>query len=127
MNFYFYVVYFFPTFLINLLGLFFQMDFDIPNSTFDNIHFVKEVGSYFFSILSTNYVVFQTGQFFRLKRMHHIAPSLFDFAAMQSSLAATDKWICIRDIGICRCLNLIQTHKCSLWIMRQHIFQTKLC
>ena len=65
------------------------MDFDIPNSTFDNIHFVKEVGSYFSSILSTNYVVFETGQFFRLKRMHHIAPSLFDFAAMQSSLAAT--------------------------------------
>ena len=67
------------------------MNFDIPNSTFDNIHFVKEVGSYFSSILSTNYVVFQTGQFFRLKRMHYIASSLFDFATMQSSLAATDK------------------------------------
>ena len=32
-----------------------------------------------------------------------------------------------RDIGICRWMNLVQTHKCSLLIMGPYIFQIKLC
>ena len=36
------------------------------------------------------------------------------------------KYLC-RDIGICRHMNLVQTHKCSFLIMGLHIFQIKLC
>ena len=32
-----------------------------------------------------------------------------------------------RNIGICRCMDVVQTHKCSLLIMGLHIFQIKLC
>ena len=31
-----------------------------------------------------------------------------------------------RDIGICRCMDLVQTNKCSFLIMGPHIFQIKL-
>ena len=34
--------------------------------------------------------------------------------------------VSIRDIGIYRCMNLIQTHKCSLF-MGLYIFEIKLC
>ena len=36
-------------------------------------------------------------------------------------------WVIPRDIGICRCMDLVQTHKCSLLIMGPNIFQIKLC
>ena len=32
----------------------------------------------------------------------------------------------LRDIGICRCMDVEQTHKCLLLIMGPHVFQIKL-
>ena len=47
-----------------------------------------------------------------------------------TSLVQHDKIVLVskvhRDIGICRCMDLVQTHKCSLLIMGPHIFQIKL-
>ena len=35
--------------------------------------------------------------------------------------------VCTRDMGICRHMNLVHTHKCSTSIMGPHIFEIKLC
>ena len=47
----------------------------------------------------------------------------------QIDIANSWSTICFltRDIGICRHMNLVQTHKCSFSVMGPHIFKVMLC